>query len=58
MYKKPERFVSVLFYFQAYLAEEAVVLFAHRAVESIDSVLIHTPAQAVRRGTVIATLTA
>lgn len=40
------------------LAEETVAFATHRAVEDIYSVLIHTPARAVRTRAVVAALTA
>lgn len=40
-----------------YLAEQAVVFFAHWAVESVDSVFINTPARTVCCSTVITALT-
>lgn len=43
--------------FISYLANEAVVFTADRAVEDIDCVLVHTPALTVRGGTVVAALT-
>lgn len=42
----------------SYLANQTVVFPADRAVEDVDCVLVHTPAQAVRGGTVVAALTA
>lgn len=41
-----------------YLAEQAIVLLADGAVESVDGVLIDAPARAVSGGTVITALTA
>lgn len=40
----------------SYLANETVVFPADGAVEDIDCVLVHTPAQTVRGGTVVAAL--
>ena len=40
------------------LANEAVVFPTDGAVEDIDRVLVHTPAQTIRRRTVIVALTA
>lgn len=42
---------------QTYLAEQAVVFFAHWAVESVDSIFINTPARTVCSSTVITALT-
>jgi len=42
---------------QTYLAKQAVLFFAHWAVESVDSIFINTPARAVCSGTVITALT-
>lgn len=41
----------------SYFANQTVVLLADGAVEDIDRVLVHTPAQAVGGGTVVAALT-
>lgn len=41
----------------AYFTNKTVVFLADRAVEDIDSILVHTPAQTVGGGTVVAALT-
>lgn len=42
----------------AYFTNKTVVFLADGAVEDIDGILVHTPAQTVGGGTVIAALTA
>lgn len=56
VYDKILHYVCVYTVYISYLANQTVVFPADGTVEDIDCVFVHTPAQTVRGGTVVAAL--